>query len=110
MDTVLDVSDRSVVPMFRSGVFVQFLPQKFTGATLILKTSSGESVPIGAEVRVDGVSQGLVAFHGEVFLPLLKVPAHLHVEWPSHICEVTVERLPSEVLPRIGPLLCMEGK
>jgi outer membrane usher protein len=110
MDTILDISDKIVVPSFRSGVLVKFTPQKSAGATLILKTSTGELVPLGAQVKVGSTVAGQVAYHGEVFLPLLTAPASLRVEWPDHACELVVTAIPNEVLPRLGPLLCTEAK
>jgi outer membrane usher protein len=110
MDTLLDVSDKTVVPMFRSGVLVQFAPQKSTGAIVILKMDSGELIPVGATVAIDGAVRAHVAFHGEAFLPSLKAPARLHVEWAAHACDVTVSALPNELLPRIGPLTCGGNK
>ncbi len=65
MDTILDISEKIVVPSFRSGVLVQFAPQKTTGATLILKTSTGEMVPLGAQVKIGNTVAAQVAYHGE---------------------------------------------
>jgi outer membrane usher protein len=103
MDTILDITDKIVVPSFRSGVLVKFAPQKSTGATLILRTSTGKLVPLGAQVKISNTVVGQVAFHGEVFLPLLTAPARLRVEWPDHACELLVTAIPNEVLPRLGP-------
>ncbi len=110
MDTLLDTSDKTAVPMFRSGVLIRFTPQKSTGAILILKMSAGDLIPLGTAVSIDGVVQAHVAFHGEVFLPALKVPAHLRAVWGAHACELSLETLPDELLPRIGPLVCVETR
>jgi outer membrane usher protein len=110
MDTILDISDKIVAPSFRSGVLVQFAPQKSTGATLILRTSTGELVPLGAQVKIGNTVAGQVAYHGEVFLALLTAPASLRVEWPNHACKLVVTAIPNEKLPRLGPLLCAEAK
>ncbi|MDR3749936.1 MAG: fimbria/pilus outer membrane usher protein [Terracidiphilus sp.] len=110
MDTILDITEKIVVPSFRSGVLVRFVPQKTTGATLILRTSTGEMVPLGAQVKIGNVVAGQVAFHGEVFLPSFTAPASLWVQWPDHACKLVVAVIPNLVLPRLGPLLCTETK
>ncbi len=105
MDTILDATDKVVVPMWRHGLLVHFKPEQSTGATLILQLPDGTLVPTGAMAK-SGTEEAEVAFHGEVFLPSLQAPALVHVEWPGHACDVTVSALPPELLPTVGPLVC----
>lgn len=105
MDTIFDTTDKVVVPMWRSGLLIEFKPEQTGGATLILQTPDGGLVPAGA-IAKSGTDEAEVAFHGEVFLPSLTAPARVHVEWPGHACEAVVSELPQEILPKIGPLVC----
>jgi outer membrane usher protein len=105
MDAVLDSDDKVVVPMWRGGLFVHFAVEQSTGATLILQTTDGSLVPVGA-VATFGDDEAEVAFHGEVFLPSLRVPARVHVQWPGHACDATVTELPQQILPKVGPIAC----
>ena len=105
MDTILDTSDQVVVPMWRSGLLVEFKPEQSAGATLVLQTPDGAVVPVGATAK-SGSDEAEVAFHGEVFLPSLKAPATVHVSWPGHACDAQVKELPQELLPKVGPLVC----
>jgi outer membrane usher protein len=105
MDTIFDSNDKVVVPMWRSGLFVQFKPEQSTGATLVLQLPDGSLVPAGA-IAKNANDEAEVAFHGEVFLPSLAAPAHVHVEWPGHACEAVVNQLPQGILPKVGPIVC----
>ncbi len=105
MDTILDATDKVVVPMWRHGLLVHFQPEQSTGATLILQSPDGTLVPTGAIAKW-GSEEAEVAFHGEVFFNALQAPARVHVTWPAHACDVAVSSLPSQLLPTVGPLVC----
>jgi outer membrane usher protein len=105
MDTVLDSIDKVVVPRWRTGLFVQFKPEASSGAILILQTADGALIPAGAVAKV-GADQAEVAFHGEVFFPLFRAPALVHVEWPGHACDAAINDLPEGILPKVGPVVC----
>ena len=109
-DVNLDLQDRMVVPMARSGVFLKYKPMSIGGATLILNTADGKPVPLGAMVTVNAFAgESQVVLHGEVFVPDIAYPASVHATWEGHHCEARIDKAPEEpLLPRIGPLVCKE--
>jgi outer membrane usher protein len=107
MDIAVDQTRQTVVPMPRSGVLVKFVPTRTGGAVVRLVTADGQPVPGGASLTVEGGTEAfLVALRGEVYIPTLRFPARLTVQWDEHLCVAKVPNDASSVLPRIGPLLC----
>jgi outer membrane usher protein len=104
----IDLEDKSVVPMSRMGVLLRFKTIRMAGAVFQLVTERGEPVPIGAEVTVGEFGTIYnTAFRGEVFIPNISYPAHLHVRWADQRCDASVESPNTkEPLPRIGPVTC----
>ena len=107
-DLAWDLAERTVVPMYRSGVFVQFAAPSAGGALIMLRQSDGTPVPLGATVTLnDGADSYVVALYGEVFVPTIQYPARLRVRWPGAECSLTVETPKQESsLSPIGPLVC----
>ncbi len=108
MDTILDISERIVVPMYRSGILVQYKQQHLGGALVLLSTVSRGEIPPGATVKIGGIVQAQVALHSVVYLPSFNIPAELLVEWPGHSCKASIRELPAGVIPKIGPFPCAE--
>jgi outer membrane usher protein len=108
LDLGIDLDEKTVVPMTRTGVFVKFKAAQIKGATFQLVTEKGEPVPTGAEVNIRGIGTIYpVALRGEVFISNISFPVHLEVRWADHSCEAVVESNTSgEALPRIGPVPC----
>ena len=109
IDVDIDLAEATVVPMSRSGVFLEFKAQDVTGALIRLVTENGEPIPVGAEVTVPGSKAVyIVALRGEVFMPDVKLPVHLNVRWAGHHCEANVtNNKTAEPLPTIGPVSCL---
>jgi outer membrane usher protein len=113
IDVNLDLADRTIVPMPRSGVFLRYKPTSIGGATVILVTASGEYVPQGATVTLNGKQgQYQVALRGEVFIPDIEYPAVVRVmDLAGQKCAVRIERPPENTpVPKIGPLMCRAEK
>ncbi len=104
----VDFSEKTVVPMPRSGVQLKFAASEIEGGLLVLVTEDGGFVPLGAEVTINDYPEVFqVALRGEVFVPNFSVPAHIQVRWPISQCDATVTNIPgNEPLPRIGPITC----
>jgi outer membrane usher protein FimD/PapC len=51
IDLQINLEEKQIVPMPRTGVYVKFSAAKVKGALLILTTEDGIPVPLGAEVR-----------------------------------------------------------
>ena len=58
IDLQINLEEKHIVPMPRTGVYVKFSAAKARGALLILTTEDGEPVPLGAEVTPSGASRG----------------------------------------------------
>jgi outer membrane usher protein len=105
-----DLQDKTIVPRSRTGVLVKFKGVRVNGALFQLVTEKGEPVPNGAEVTVGEFGTIYnAALRGEVFIPNVSFPAHLHVHWADQRCDATVENTNSrEPLPHVGPVTCKE--
>ena len=112
IDMQINLAEKQIVPMPRTGVYVKFSAEKAQGALLVLTTEDGKPVPLGAEVTANGSShEDMVALHGEVFIEEIELPGHVKVSWTGHQCEVDVPAGPeNEALPRVGPLVCKSTK
>ncbi|HMH11595.1 MAG TPA: fimbria/pilus outer membrane usher protein [Edaphobacter sp.] len=108
LDLQMDLSERQIVPLPRTGVFVKFADSLIQGAVLTLVTEDGEPVPLGASVTANGsVDVYQVALHGEVFLSEVSFPTTVHVKWETGHCEAKILRpAKHEPLPKIGPIAC----
>ncbi|MEQ1885436.1 MAG: fimbria/pilus outer membrane usher protein [Bryobacteraceae bacterium] len=107
-DISLDLEERTVVPMARSGVYLMYQRAVEGGATLILHTADGADVPNGASVTLNGQPEEYtVVLRGEVFVTNISYPARIHAEWDKHSCVAKIEHAPADaVVPKIGPLVC----
>jgi outer membrane usher protein len=108
LDLQMDLGERTVAPMPRSGVLLRFKAAQIGGALIQLQTTDGTAVPLGAQVRVNGADTPYqVAFRGEVFVDDISFPANLRVSWDDHVCFANISVKPSnEPLPKIGPVVC----
>ena len=112
IDLQINLEEKHVVPMPRTGVYVKFSAAKVQGVLLILSTADGKPVPLGAEVVISGSSHSdMVAMHGEVFLQDIELPGRVHVTWADKQCDADIPAAPAnEPLPRIGPIVCKSAK
>jgi outer membrane usher protein len=108
LDLEMDLAEKTVAPMARSGVLLKFKAATVEGALIQLTTPDGLDVPQEAEVRVNGAPAAYyVALRGEVFVTDISFPAHLEVTWNDQTCTATVaSQSTNEPLPRIGPIIC----
>jgi len=108
LDREIDLAERTIVPMARSGLLVKFNAEKISSALIDLVTETGDEVPVGAHVTVEGNAGSFqVALHGEVYVPTIQSQATLRVSWDGVTCQATVSAPQSkEPLPRIGPVQC----
>lgn len=108
LDREIDLSERTIVPMARSGLLVKFKAEQISSAQLDLVTETGDEVPVGAQVTMEGTPESFqVALHGEVYIPTIQFPVTLRVRWDGVTCQAKVSAPESkEPLPRIGPVQC----
>lgn len=108
LELELDLAEKTVAPMTRSGVLLKFKAATIEGALIRLRMPDGSDVPQEAAVRVNnGPATYYVALRGEVFVTDISFPARLEVTWDDHACIATVAgQATNEPLPRIGPIVC----
>ena len=109
MDTEIDTLEQIAVPYFRSGVSVRFPVRQGNGALLILTDESGEPVPEGAKVIIQGKTDTFFAARrGEVYVTGLTDGDFVNVSWQQRACVAQTMIGPNAgPVPRIGPLKCM---
>jgi outer membrane usher protein len=109
LDLDVDLSQKTIVPMPRSGVFLNFKAKPNRGAVLRMVTDDGDSLPVGAQATVNGREGSYeVVLRGELFVPEITFPAEVRVHWDGNACQATVPapENPNELLPRLGPITC----
>ena len=104
----IDLDEKTVVPMSRTGAFLKFKAAPVKGALFALVTQKGDPVPQGAEVTVVGANATYtVALRGEVFIPEVTFPVRLQVRWAEQSCVAQIDSNETgEPLPKIGPVTC----
>ncbi len=113
MNLDADFEPRKIVPMRRTGVFVELKAQRARGAMLKLVTESGAEIPVGARATVNGGAQIYeTVLHGELYVPEISFPAVVVVQWATNACQarVAAPKNPDEVLPLLGPIVCWEAQ
>jgi len=102
--------DLLATPQERAGTRVHFAITPVHAALIVLHDESGQPLPLGSTVRIDGVSdaEALVGFDGETYLDALKPGKNLiRVQTVRGTCVVSFDSPSSDgAIPRIGPLTC----
>ena len=101
-----------VAPYRNSGILVPFDVKESLNATFALKQVSGDFVPEGSSIVVEGQTQEyIVGMNGQVFLTDLTKANKITVAWPGHQCKMDIavttysEKNP---IPDLGTLVCKE--
>lgn len=104
----MDLNERVVVPMTRSGVLVRFEASQNRGMIIVVRLPDGAPVPAGAEVRVEPMGSTTTAgYDGEVYVENLVLPASLVLHWDGKQCRTDIPPTTTgHPLSRIGPLTC----
>jgi outer membrane usher protein len=97
------------VPSRRSAVLVAFPVRSGQAALVRIHQDSGEPVPPGAQVRVEGQPEEVyVGRRGEAFLTGLEGTVRAAVRWPGGACRFTlpVPAAANDEVLRLGPVTC----
>ena len=108
LDAKVEASRLVAVPYFRTGLLLDFPVKRVRGALLRLVLDSGEPLPAGALVTVDGGTEAFpVAYRGDVYVTGLMASSRLRATWRGQSCEIDV-RYPetSDPLPDLGTYPC----
>ncbi len=80
----LDVNEQYVKPRDRAGTVINFKAKKTSDASLILKLSNGDYVPLGSRVKIrENGQQAPVGYDGATYLSELGTSNTLDVTMPS---------------------------
>ena len=112
-DLRIDQVSMSATPTDRAGTLVAFGITEARSASVILKDSNDEFIPIGSQVRLlskVGTPAAIVGFDGEVYLDTLDEQNILEVTTPSgDRCQVSFDyQKQGDGIPLIGPLVCQK--
>lgn len=105
----VDADDITLVPGYRKGVTARFEVKTGRPAIVILAAPSGQEIPPGTPIVVDGGRERTFAgYDGTVFVTNAKPQMTVEAELPAGKCAVSVS-LPAEVvdLPQVGPVSCV---
>lgn len=79
-------TDRTVVPTEGAVVSAKFMPRIGRKALITLIQLSGEPVPFGSVVMVEGVGGGVVGEEGQVYLTGLPKEGNIFAKWKNGKC------------------------
>lgn len=107
MDVSLDDVAREVVLLPRTGVLVDFKATRERTALVKLVLPSGQPVPTGATVTIDGRAETFpVGFDGEAFLTRVTEHQDITVRFNGSLCRIAVAPDAGAVHSSLGPLIC----
>jgi outer membrane usher protein len=103
VESNVDLSEKRVTPMPRSGVSLKVASSRVTGAVLRLTKENGEPLPLGAEAMVLGQAEPLfVGYRGDLYVAQPSCPLTIEVRWPGGFCRAVVEELPkNQLMPHV---------
>jgi len=113
LSTIIDTSDKVVVPRRMSGVVVDLAPTSRSPAIVILRLRDGNTPPPGSRVTLSDGAPLVVGRDGEVFIAEFPHALTGTVEYGERSCrfEVSPPAVPSkDTIPRIGPALCTKDE
>ncbi len=112
-DLRIDQVSMSATPTDRAGTLVAFGITQARSASVILKDSNDEFIPLGSQARLvsrKSATAAVVGFDGEVYLDTLDEHNVLEVTTPSgDICNVNFDyQKQGDGIPLLGPFICQK--
>ena len=112
-DLHIDKVALEATPTDRAGTLVKFDITEARSASIILKDSNNEFIPLGSQVRLTSkkdIPSAIVGFDGEVYLDTLDEHNILEVITPSgDVCNVSFDyQKKGDGIPLIGPFICQK--
>lgn len=109
-DAKIGDTEKYVAPYYLSGIVVPFDVKVTRNAILTVKLASGQVIPQGATVSVEGVKETtVVGLDGEVYLTDLNERNKVTVAWADQQCqfEFTLPvKNPKNPVPDLGSFVC----
>lgn len=107
MEVSLEDVTREVVLLPRTGVLIDFKATRDRTALVKLVLPSGQPVPTGATVTIDGRAETFpVGFDGEAFLTRVTERQDITVRFNGSLCRVVLALDAGSVHSNVGPLVC----
>ena len=105
LDAEVGAVKEVAVPLDRSGVLVRFPVTRDDAALVTLIRLSGEPVPLGASVTVNGKGEPfVVGYDGQAYVKHLSATSTLRAEWPGGSCLAEIAYREGE--PQLEPAWC----
>ncbi len=101
--------EQLVVPVWRSGVKVDFPVRGGRAALVKLVLDDGEPAPAGGIVRIEGDAEEFyVARRGEAYVTGVELDSRLRLHWRGQSCEFRLALPPAgpDEIARVGPIRC----
>ncbi|MEJ0043412.1 MAG: fimbria/pilus outer membrane usher protein [Rhizomicrobium sp.] len=112
--TIVDTTDKIVVPRRMSGVVVDLAPISHNPAIVILHLRGGNPPPPGSRVTLnDGGEPLAVGRGGEIFIADFPHALQGTVEYGELSCRFAASppaASPDDTIPRLGPVLCAKDE
>lgn len=108
MDATVDTLSVDVVPVYRSGVLVEFPVRQSRGGLVTVVLEDGQAIPAGSVARLPGNEQAFPAAQfGEIYLTDLSKDNTVELTWRDQRCTIEV-RFPetTDPLPSLGSFVC----
>ena len=112
-DLRIDKVAMQATPTDRAGTLVKFDITEVRSASVILKDTNNEFIPLGSQVQLTtkkDIPSSVVGFDGEVYLDALDEHNILEVITPSNdVCKVSFDyQKQGDGIPLIGPFICQK--
>ena len=112
-DLRIDKVAMQATPTDRAGTLVKFDITEARSASVILKDTNNEFIPLGSQVQLTtkkDIPSSVVGFDGEVYLDTLDEHNILEVITPSNdVCKVSFDyQKQGDGIPLIGPFICQK--
>lgn len=112
-DLRIDKVAMQATPTDRAGTLVKFDITEVRSASVILKDTNNEFIPLGSQVQLTtkkDIPSSVVGFDGEVYLDTLDEHNILEVITPSNdVCKVSFDyQKQGDGIPLIGPFICQK--
>ena len=112
-DLRIDKVAMQATPTDRAGTLVKFDITEARSASVILKDTNNEFIPLGSQVQLTtkkDIPSSVVGFDGEVYLDTLDEHNILEVITPSgDVCNVSFDyQKKGDGIPLIGPFICQK--
>lgn len=112
-DLRIDKVAMQATPTDRAGTLVKFDITEARSASVILKDTNNEFIPLGSQVQLTtkkDIPSSVVGFDGEVYLDALDEHNILEVITPSNdVCKVSFDyQKQGDGIPLIGPFICQK--